>query len=259
MEDRRPQTESGVMVACRRITGGNTSRQGLSAEAQCRRLPGIDMIIENGRRRHCVLPPDVMRHAALKGGHYTMRLLILLTLISVSIVVPQTDTVRFDGHEFIYQLSSHWKRSSSSPSEAYLDILYKREPIRDSKGIAVIPNLIIKLIRIVPDTSRRTASDSVRLIDMFTGVCLLNYAPPEVFRDYRKSKNIAREYGITDTNSYGFNSPYSDNFGAKHTCLYFTMYERDRFGLFLCIDSTEEVFEKVKPEVMKFLRSMQIT
>ncbi len=31
--------------------------------AQCRRLPGIDMSIENGRRRHCVLLPNVMRHA----------------------------------------------------------------------------------------------------------------------------------------------------------------------------------------------------
>ncbi len=50
-----------------RITGKSTTLGDEAAcgwsLAQCRRLPGIDMSIENGRRRHCVLLPDVVCHA----------------------------------------------------------------------------------------------------------------------------------------------------------------------------------------------------
>jgi hypothetical protein len=176
-----------------------------------------------------------------------------------SIAAAQSDTVDFDRHQFIYQLSRNWQVSSRSPSECCLDIIYKREPIIDSQGIEVIPNLWIKLIKILSKTSKRPVSDSVKAIDIFTMVCLLNYAPIEVFADYRHSKNLAPEYGLSDTNSYGFNSPYSDStFKARHICLYFTMYDRERYGVFLLIDSTEEVFDKVKTEVTRFTKSIKI-
>ncbi len=63
---------SGAAAGHRHITGKSTTLGGGAAYgwslAQCRRLPGIDMSIQNGRRRHCVLLPDVMRNAVSQSS-----------------------------------------------------------------------------------------------------------------------------------------------------------------------------------------------
>jgi hypothetical protein len=187
-----------------------------------------------------------------------MKWIILFSFVCVSMVMAQSDTVQFVGHQFVYQLDKTWEVASHSNQEGFLDILYKRTPIKDSKGIEVIPNLIIKLVKIASVDSNKSTKDSVNEIDMFTGVCLLNYAPPEVMQDYKHSKNLATDYRLTLSNSYGFNSPYTDNFKVRHTCLYFTVYDKDRYGVFICIDSTEEIFNKVKLEITNFLHSLKM-
>jgi len=161
------------------------------------------------------------------------------------------DTLYFNNHKLSYELSKKWKVFSKTPSEGYLDVIYKRTPIKDSRGIQVIPNLVIKLIKIVPDPSRDSTN-----IEMFTTICLLNFAPPEVLNDYKNSRDLAPEFGLDPQNSFGFNSPYFDKFGSNHICLYFIVYDKERYGLFILIDSTEEVFPKIKNEVTTFLRSI---
>ncbi len=183
-----------------------------------------------------------------------MKRLIILSFIYISVAVAQTDTLRFGQHKFIYQLSDAWGAPKRSQSQGYLDISYKRAVIFDSKRVKIIPNLLIKLVKLNLDT---LTSDSGG-INIFTEASILKFAPPEVLDDYKQNINLASEYGLNIKNSYGFNSPYTDGYKTRHTCLYFTIFDEKRYGVFICLDSTEEVFEKIRSEVKKFLESIII-
>ena len=141
---------------------------------------------------------------------------------------------------------------TEAPTEGFYDIIYKRIPIKDSKGIEVIPNLIIKLVKISSDNSG--SSD----VEIFTATSLINFAPPEVLDDFKKSNNLAKDYGLSAKNSFVFNSPYVDGFNARHTCLYFTIYRKEKYGVFICVDSTEEIFKMIKQEITSFIKSIKI-
>lgn len=163
------------------------------------------------------------------------------------------DTLSFDNHTFVYQLDKKWKVFSNSSDEGYLQIVFKRIGIKDSKGVEVIPNAVIKLIK---TSSGDAVPDGLTPIQMFTSVALLRMAPPEVMDDFKNSKDISKEYGLHFEHCYGFNSPYRDGFNENHTCLYFTIYDEQKYGVFILFDSTEEVYKKIKQEVSSFLKSI---
>jgi hypothetical protein len=183
-----------------------------------------------------------------------MKKLTLILTVFVMTSLSYGDTLQFVNHKFVYQLDKKWKVFSRNSNEAYLDIVFKRDGIKDSKGMEVIPNAVIKLIRIESSSEKDTLSP----IKVFTAVALLNFAPPEVMEDFKNSRNIGPEYGLSFEQSYGFNSPYYDNFNENHTCLYFTIYDEQRYGVFLMIDSTEEIYKKIKKEIVSFIKSVKL-
>ena len=180
------------------------------------------------------------------------RLFHLFLFISIFFTISRGDTLSFNNHEFFYKIAKEWEIAQQSEEEGYYTIILKRAPVIDKKGIEVIPNILIKLIKTSGDS---TSSND---IDMFTRTCLLYNAPPEVQNDYSASKKTKLKYQLPITNSYSFNSPYKDDFNSNHTCLYLTALDMKKFGIFICIDSTEEVFQKIENEILEFLKSISM-
>jgi hypothetical protein len=173
--------------------------------------------------------------------------------VSIFFTVSYGDTLTFSNHKFTYGLSKVWEIAQQSEEEGYYTIILKRAPVVDKKGIEVIPNILIKLIKIAGDS---TGSDD---IEIFTRTCLLYNAPPEVQKDFSASKKTKLKYRLPIANSYAFNSPYKDNFNSNHICLYLTALDLKKLGIFICIDSTDEVFKKIESEIIEFLKSISMT
>ena len=172
--------------------------------------------------------------------------------VSIFFTISHADTLTFNNHKFYYKIAKDWEIAQQSEEGGYYTIILKRSPVVDKNGIEVIPNILIKLIK---TTSDSTGSDD---IDMFTRTCLLYNAPPEVQSDYSASKKVKLKYRLPIANSYSFNSPYKDNFNSNHTCLYLTALDSNKYGIFICIDSTDEVFKKIENEIVEFLKSISM-
>jgi hypothetical protein len=176
-----------------------------------------------------------------------------LVFISILFSVSGGQTITFNHHKFAYKISKDWEVSQQSEEGGYYTILLKRSPIIDKNKVEVIPNILIKLIKVADDSK-----DSDNDIMMFTQTCLLYNAPPEVRDDFVASKNKEIKYMLPIANSYSFNSPYKDKFNSNHTCLYLTAFDSKKYGIFICIDSTEEVFATIENEVTDFLKSISM-
>jgi hypothetical protein len=164
------------------------------------------------------------------------------------------ETVRFNKHDFTYQISKEWEVEKRTNEEGDLTITLKRAPIVGKNKIEVIPTITIMLMKTFAD-SKNSDND----IMMFTQTCLVFHAPQEVRRDFAASKRRNTiKYHLPVPNSYAFNAPYKDDDNAKHICMYMTAFDPQKYGAFICIDATEEAFAKIEHEIKEFLNSISM-
>jgi hypothetical protein len=186
----------------------------------------------------------------------SLLLCICITASAPMATNAMTDTLLIDGHSFEYKIADAWRISERHSDSGYTTVILKRFPIIDKRNIRVIPNIMIKLVK-VQLTDHTMSSNPDTSLFMFTGLSIMNFAPPEVYRDWGNPNNQVSKFRIPWQYSYTFNSPYRDSFFSRHVCLYLTAFDERRFGVLIIIDSTEEVFPLIESEVTAFLRSIR--
>jgi hypothetical protein len=158
-----------------------------------------------------------------------------------------------------YNLSTKWKSFHADSSEGIKVIGFKREGIIDRKGIKVIPNLLIKIFKVVPNESYIDNPDTnLFALDMMTRVVLMNDAPPIVLKEYKESKCKEKKFKLNHELSYNFISNYKDDFDEIHDCYYVTLMVPNKTGALIIIDTTHEVFQKIIPEIEQFLSTLKL-
>jgi hypothetical protein len=162
------------------------------------------------------------------------------------------ETIRFNKHDFTYQISRQWEVEKRTNEEGDLTITLTRAPLKGKNQIEAIPTITIMLMRTFADPK-----NSEYDILMYTQTCLVFHAPPEVRRDFAASKKRNPiKYHLPVPNSYAFNAPYKDDDNARHTNLYLTALDPKKYGIFICIDATDEAFAKIEREIIDFLSSI---
>ena len=120
--------------------------------------------------------------------------------------------------------------------------------------------ILIKLYQINNlKSSNKIKSDSVAL-DKFTKQILRYDAPPLVIKEYegsRKKKPI--KYEIPYKPSHGFLIKYNDfTYNVPHESYYITMIKKNKLGVLIVIDATQDVFKIIDDEISDFLKSLTI-
>ena len=173
-------------------------------------------------------------------------------------LISSSQIITLDSNSFEYKLDTSWNIAERDSTEGIKRLLYKRNPIRDSNNIDVIPNIQILVFKIINDKNVKEKDDSDPF-DIMTLVVLLNYAPPVVLKEYQLSKlKPPIKYQSNYKPFYGFVSEYTDNFNEPHDCYYFTLMNKDQIGVLILVDSTKEIFPYINKEILQFVSSFNI-
>jgi len=184
---------------------------------------------------------------------------LLIFFIAIFLNIALGAELKVRTGTFFYNLSSEWHSLPPDSNNYTSDIkalLFKRNEIADSKGVKVIPNILIKVMS--SEGSSKDSTNDSQKIDIVTRLFLMNNAPPEVLEDYKnsKGKKTPINFSLPLTNYYIFDSPYKDNFKELHKCLYITFFKKDKIAGMILIDSTKEIYSKIQKEVEQFLKSI---
>jgi hypothetical protein len=189
-----------------------------------------------------------------------------LKYINVLIIFTLLPTMLFSknfslgDNKISFSLNEKWKIKQQDSVEGIKLRLYEREPVQDSKNLLIHPTILIKLYQIeITNSSNKTKSDSVAL-DKFTKQVLRYDAPVLVIKEYegsRKKKPI--KYEIPYKPSYGFLITYNDfTYNVTHESYYITLIKKNKLGVLIVVDATQDVFKIISEEISDFLKSLTI-
>lgn len=136
--------------------------------------------------------------------------------------------------------SDSWVLKQYDSANATTVYIFKRQPISDSEGREIIPNVGV-IIESIEEG-----------VDIITYTALKRKQIP-----FKSTEIFTHEKGeITFENAIGYRGNYTDNLGLDHTVIVVYGIQAGKGFQVIC-DSTTDIFEKVEPEFSSILKSLR--
>jgi hypothetical protein len=165
---------------------------------------------------------------------------IILFLISITLCVGQTDTIK-EGN-IVFQLpNNNWKLKDIQKDKGETFYNYVRKPVTDNEGRLIIPTITFITEKIPLNVDIAKFADKQKA-----------NAPFKITEEFN-NKNVIKKIKIN--NAIGWKCLYSQD-NVAHTIYFVHLINKDK-GIQVLMDITSELFEKYENEFIDAMLSIR--